>query len=191
MSQELIASTDWFKSSGSGTFEKTVDGLIIDGGTTWIYTTDYIPLPIGNNIIYEYDFDISVTANNQVYIQIERFNANKGSISNNAATNCVGGYKPTTNISHARYKGTIALATFDSPAQVTSYIRVRACTGYNGTTGTHIIHSWSLRATANGNVKTASIQKNGQLITDHFRENTINASFGKDGFVYSNNFYEY
>jgi len=56
--------SDWYKTSGSGTFEKTANGLVITGGTTWIYTTDYIPLPTGSNITYEYDFDISVTANN-------------------------------------------------------------------------------------------------------------------------------
>ena len=190
MNQELIQMSDWYKTSGSGTFEKTANGLVITGGTTWIYTTDYIPLPTGSNITYEYDFDISVTANNQVYIQIERFNVNKGTISNNAATNCVGGYKPTSDVNHVRYKGTISLATFDNPAQTTAYIRVRACTGYSGTTGTHIIHSWSLRAISD-TTKTPSIQKNGELITEHLREHYTDASFGKDGFVYGNNFYEY
>lgn len=188
MSQELLT-TDWSKRSGS-TLTKDSNGLTISGsGTTWI-ETDFIPLPTGSGITYEYDFDISVTANDQVYIQIERYNASKGTISNNAATNCVSGYKPTVDVHHVRYKGTIGLATFDSPAQTTAYIKVRACNGYSGTSGTHIIHSWSLRAVSGTN-QNVSITKQGQALCDHFREHDNNAAFGKDGFIYGNNLYEY
>lgn len=192
MSQELISSVDWFKSSGPGTLEKTINGLVISGGTgaTWIYTTDYIPLPRATGMIYEYDFDVSVTANDQVYIQIERFNADKGTISNSAATNCIGGYKPTADVSHVRYKGTIALATFGDPAQDTAFIRVRACNGYNNTTGTFIVHSWSLKA-INNNRQGISVQKNGILIADSFRENYGVASFNKSGLVEGQHLYEY
>ena len=141
-------------------------------------------------MIYEYDFDISVTANDQVYIQIERFNANKGTISNGAATNCVSGYKPTTDVSHVRYKGTIDIATFDSPAQDTAFIRVRACNGYNSTSGTFIIHSWSLKA-VNGDRQGISVSKNGILLADSFRENYGIASFNKSGLVEGQHIYEY
>ena len=192
MSKELLT-TDWYKNSGSGTFTTSNDGLKIETtNATWIYTREYISLPVGNGITYEYDFDVSVTANNQVYIQIERFNADKGTISNNAATNCIGGYKPTTDVSHVRYKGTIALATFgNDPIQNTAFIRVRACGGYSNTSGTFIIHSWSLRTITNGTRQTASINKQGQMITDYYRENFLNASFDKDGFIEGQQLYEY
>ena len=189
MSQELLAGQDWVKASGTATFTKSADGLKLEGGLGWIYT-DFISLPNSSGTTYEYDFDISVTANDQVYIQIERFNSAKGSISNNAATNCVSGYKPAADVSHVRYKGTIALATFDSPAQNTAFIKVRICNGYNSTTGTHIIHNWSLKAVS-GTRQNPSINKLGQMVTDHYREHTNVASFGKDGVIYGQEFYEY
>lgn len=189
MSQELISSADWLKYSGDGTFTETQNGIVLSGSLVWIRTS-FISLPRATNMIYEYDFDISVTANDQVYIQIERFNANKESIANNAATNCISGYKPTADVSNVRYKGTIDIATFDSPAQDTAFIRVRMCGGYNNTTGTFIIHSWSLKA-INNNRQGISVQKNGILIADSFRENYGVASFNKSGLVEGQHLYEY
>ena len=191
MSQELLL-TDWSKSSGTGTFEKSPNGeLILSGNLVWIYT-DYIALPTGTGYTYLYDFDISITANNQVYIQVERFDANKGTISNNAATNIVSGFKPTDDISHKIYKGSIDIGTFNN-GTTTAFIRVRMCSGYNSTTGTHIIHNWSLRAVQNNNIQNVSIKKNGQMITDYFKEkiNITNAAFNKNGFVESEHLYEY
>lgn len=188
MSQELL-NTTWSKTSGTGTFTTTSEGLILDGTGVWIYG-DYIPLPTGTDMIYEYELICSIDANDQVYFQIERFNSNKGSISNNAAVNCIGGVKPTTAIDHGHYKGTLSLATFGDNQQ-TAFIRPRACTGYNSTSGVFKIHSYSLRAIS-GAIQTASIKQNGQCISDYMREvQEKKASFGKNGFINAEIFYEY
>ncbi len=188
MSKELL-NTNWVKYSGAGTFEKTFEGLIISGTATYI-RGDYIPLITGSGITYEYEFICSIDANNQVYIQIERFDENKTSISNNAAVNCIGGVKPTTAIDHGHYKGTLSLATFGDNQQ-TAFIRPRAICGYNSTSGTFKIHNWSLRAIS-GTTQTASIKQNGQCISDYMREaQEKKASFGKNGFINAENFYEY
>lgn len=188
MSQELLL-TDWRKDSGSGTFDKSTGELVLSGGLVWIYT-DYIALPTGNGYTYQYDFDISVTANDQVYIQIERFDINKSSISNNAATNIVGGFKPTADTNHKIYRGNIDIGTFNS-GTVTGFIRVRICNGYSSTTGTHTIHNWSLR-TVNNNITNPKVQQNGIVISDYFKEKTAgNASFNKNGFIEGRQIYEY
>ncbi len=187
MSQELLL-TDWTQNSGTGTFDKSSGELVLSGGLAWIYT-DYIELPTGTGITYKYDFDISVTANNQVFIQIERFDADKNSISNNAAVNIVKGYKPTSNASHQRYVGNIDIATFNN-GTTTAYIRCRICNGYNSTTGTHIVHNWSLRAML-GTTQTPLIDKNGLMLADYFKEKYGQAGFVKTGFAEGGNFYEY
>lgn len=180
MSQELLL-TDWWKESGSGTFDKIAGELVLSGGLVWIYT-DYIPLPTGTGYIYKFDFDISVTANNQVYIQVERFDANKGTISNNAATSIVGGFKPTVDTNHKINKGSINIGTFNN-GTTTAFIRVRICNGYNSTTGTHIIHNWSLRAVCDDETQ-PSIKKSGIIVADHFKEKTGGtASITETGFV--------
>lgn len=190
MSQELLTNVNWIQRSGTGTYVKTSDGITLNGGLIWVVASDFIPLPTGNNIIYEYDFDVSVTANNTIYIQIERYNINKGTISNNAATNCISAYKPTTDTSHARFKGTISLATFDNPAQNTAFIKIRTCNGYNSTTGTYTLHSWSLKA-INNDRQNISTNKNGQLLSDSLRENYNNVSFNKSGLIEGQHIYEY
>lgn len=187
MSQELL-NTSWKKTSGTN-FTTSSEGLILDGTGVWIYG-DYIPLPVGTGITYEYEIICSIDANNQVYFQIERFNANKGSISNNAAVNCIGGVKPTTAVDHGIYRGTLNLATFGDNQQ-TAYIRPRACTGYNSTTGVFKIHTYSLRA-INGTSQTASIKKNGECLSSHLRETGMKqGSFSQNGFINAENFYEY
>ncbi len=190
MSQELLT-TGW-TAPNVGTVTYGSDGITMVNSTTasqWIYS-DYIPLPQGTGMTYESDFDISVSANNQVYIQIERFNASKGSISNNAADTPVS-YKPSSNTSHVRYKSTRNISTFDSPAQQTAFIRIRMCSGYQATIGTMVIHNYSLRAIPSSNNQHVSITKQGQALCDHLREHNNNAAFGKDGFIYGNNLYEY
>lgn len=189
MSQELLI-TGW-TAPNIGTVTYSNDGITMINSTTasqWIYS-DYIPLPHGTNMTYESDFNISVSPNNQVYIQIERFNSNKGSISNNAADTLVS-YKPTATASYVQYKSTRNIATFDSPAQDTAYIRVRMCSGYQATTGIMVVHSWSLKA-INGNNQSISITKQGQLLNDHSTERNGITSFGKTGNLYTNTIYEY
>lgn len=189
MNKELLINTTWTKTSGSGSFIRNEDGFTITSvstDATWV-KSDYIPLPQSGT--FEFDFICSVTANNQVYIQIERYDENKGTISNNAAANCISGYKPTQNITKQRFKGIIDISTFNSNT-TTAYIKVRMCSGYSSTEGTFIIHNYSLR-NINGDKKTPSINKKGQLISDSIRENCPIPSFNKAGFVDSTDFYEY
>lgn len=191
MSQELLI-CDFTNSSYINNYSYSSDGLLIGsrGGAFWLYTP-YIELPPAAS--YLYDFIVSIDANNQVYIQIERFNANKGSISNNAATNCISGVKPSTTINYGRYKGSIALATFGSgdSVQDTKYIRVRIGNNYNSTSGQFKIHSWSLRA-VNNDITPTDLKKSGIIHTDQFREtNNSRAFFSKNGFVDGGQFYEY
>ena len=61
MNTELIT-TNWKKTSGTGTYVQTSDGITMTGGLIWL-CTDYISLPTGTGITYEFDYDISVTAN--------------------------------------------------------------------------------------------------------------------------------
>lgn len=188
MSQELL-NTNWKKTSGTGTFTTSSEGLILDGTGVWIYG-DYSPLPVGTGITYEYEIICSIDANDMVYFQIERFNADMGSISNNAAVNCLGGVKPTTAVDHGIYRGTLSLATFGDNQQ-TAYIRPRACTGYSSTSGVFKIHTYSIRAVGSTR-QTASVQKNGQGLCSHLRETgQQKASFGKNGFMNAEHFYEY
>lgn len=189
MSQELLT-TGW-TAPNVGTVTYSSDGITMINSTTasqWIYT-DFIPLPHATGMTYETDFDISVSPNNQIYIQIERFNANKTSISNNAADTPIS-YKPTATATHVRYKSTRNIATFDSPAQDTAFIKVRMCSGYQATTGIMVVHSYSLRAVS-GTTQNVSINKQGQMLCDHAREHSSGASIGKDGFIYGNEIYEY
>lgn len=186
MSQELLL-TDFSKYGGGGTFTTSNEGLILTG-TVYIITP-YIELPTAMS--YEFDFILSIDANDQIYLQIERFDANKNTISNNAAWNCtgLGGLKPTSAITYQRYKGAANIATFNTDT-VTKYIRLRVLNGYNSTTGTMKVHSWSLRA-INNDIYTQQTFKNGQLKIDHFRESYGNATFSKNGFVDGGHLYEY
>lgn len=74
-------------------------------------------------------------------------------------------------------------------------IRARIGCGYQSTTGTFIIHSWSLKPIVSQSGQTLIsnplVQKNGQIIGDNFRENYTNAAFYKDGLIEGQHFYEY
>lgn len=164
--------------------------FIQKGSTTWVYSP-YIELPSATT--YQYDFLISAEqASNTIYLQVERFNENKESITNNAALNCIGGITPSSDLIYARYKGTLNLATFGSGSEIqnTKYIRIRICNNYGSSkTGTFILHSWSIKA-INNDLKTGKFLKTGQLETESFRESN-NASISKNGFIDGENFYEY
>ena len=190
MSQELLV-CNFEEISNKNYYYYDKEGLHITskGSAVWVYTP-FILLP--KVTYFEYDFIVSIEAQNQVYIQIERFNANKTSISNNAAINCIGGVKPSTNINYTRYKGQLNLATFGSGSSIqnTAYIKIRIGNNYNNTSGAFIIHNWSLKPVTN-NINTVKILKNGQITTDLFRENQKTSSFEKKGFINSFQFYEY
>lgn len=164
--------------------------FIQKGSTTRVYSP-YIELPSATT--YQYDFLISAEqANNTIYLQVERFNENKESITNNAALACINGLTPSSDLIYVRYKGTLNLATFGSGSDVqnTKYIRVRIFNNYGSSkTGTFILHSWSIKA-INNDLKNTQIMKNGQILSESFRESNT-ASISKNGFVDSANFYEY
>lgn len=193
MSQELL-NCQWERWGNVGTVTFDSNGItLIDNttstGTNWI-RTEYIKLPTGGGRQFQYDFDVSITAGNRVFIQIERFDSNKNTGSNNSAIGCgLNGITPSTDIVHQRYKGIVTISDISS-SQPTNYIRIRIGCGYSTTTGTFIIHSWSLKSI--DSIYTNSIQKIGQLKSDSFRENYNNlASFNKNGFVEGQCFYEY
>ena len=184
MSQELLL-TNMTKYSGSGTMTINNNGIILTN--TIHIKSDYIELPSAT--FYEFDTIISCDAGNTVYLQIERFDADKNTITNDAAYIAADGLGTiSTPINYKRYKKIVNIKTF-STSSITKYIRFRALNGYNSTTGTLIIHTWSLRA-INENI-VPQVKKNGQMCSDHFRESYKNASISKNGFIDSNNFYEY
>lgn len=142
--------------------------------------SNYIPIsPSGKT--YYYDFEISVNTGNQFYIGIERYDADKTSRSNNACVYPVA-IKPTSDLSHKRYYGTVNLST--DGVNPCAFIALRVLNGWSGTTsgvtGIATIHRLSLR-------EVTTIQKPKLLKTGVFQIDELNeqqrASFYSNGIV--------
>lgn len=142
--------------------------------------SNYIPIsPSGKT--YYYDFEISVNTGNQFYIGIERYDADKTSRENNACLYPVA-IKPTSDLSHKRYYGTINLST--DGVNPCAFIALRVLNGWSGTTsgvtGIATIHRLSLR-------EVTTIQKPNLLKTGVFQIDELNeqqrASFYSNGIV--------
>ena len=149
--------------------------------------TDYIPInPIGKT--YYYDYTISVNAGNYFYIGFERYDVNKTTRSNNA---CVYTFasKPSSDIVHQRYTGTVNLST--DGVNPCAFITLRILNGWSGTTsgvtGTATIHNISLREVTT--LSNSTLEKTGILHSEEFKED-IKASIYKDSIVEANNFIE-
>ena len=152
-------------------------------------STDYIKItPTGNT--YYYDTEISVAAGNQFYIGFERYDANKTSRSNSACVYIVA-IKPTIDIVHQHYFGTVNLAT--DGTNPTDTITLRILNAWSGTasdsTKEATIHHLSLREIA-GDPQTGKIKQQGQIYTDELVERVGQASIYENGLVGGNNFIE-
>ena len=149
--------------------------------------SDYIPIsPSGHT--YYYDFDISVNAGNQLYIGFERYDADKTSRSNNACV-YIWATKPTTDVSHRHFFGTVNLAT--DGVNPCAFIALRILNGWSGTnsdvTGIATIHRMSLREVST--IQSPKIYSNGILLTDEFKEYQ-NPKFYKNGIIEATEFIE-
>ena len=149
--------------------------------------SDYIPIsPSGHT--YYYDFDISVNAGNRLYIGFERYDADKTSRSNNACV-YIWATKPTTDVSHQHFFGTVNLAT--DGVNPCAFIALRILNGWSGTnsdvTGIATIHRMSLREVST--IQSPKIYSNGILLTDEFKEYQ-NPKFYKNGIIEATEFIE-
>lgn len=137
---------------------------------------------------YYYDFTISVSAGNQVYIGFERYDVDKTSRSNQACVYAIA-VKPTSDIVKQRYKGTINLAT--DGVNPTDTICLRILNGWSGsaTDSTKImtIHNMSLREV--DSLDKTKILHTGLFNSDEFKEYN-KAEIYKDGIVEAFEFIE-
>lgn len=153
---------------------------------------DYIPInPTG--VTYQYDITCSIAVGNQVHIGWERFDAQKTARTNDATVYVIS-TKPTSAIVKKNYKGTVNLSTDGvNPA---AFIRLRILNAWtntdSGSEKTLTVHSLSLRAVPNGEVPERKIKKNGQFVSDYFKENCSGiASINQNGFIDGTSIYEY
>ena len=101
-----------YNSNGEMTFTKTVTNA----------GSEYIKIyPAGST--YYYDMEVSIAAGNQFYVGFERYDANKTSRSNNACVYVLS-IKPSSDIVHQRYFGTVNLATDGTNPTDTIALRV-------------------------------------------------------------------
>lgn len=193
MSKELEFLTKLYSVGNyTGIYFQDTDGLHLENAK-WLASDYYTPInPSGHR--YEYDIICSIDSGNMLNIGWERFDANKTSRSNNACRYVISA-RPTTDLKYKRYKGIIDLST--DGVNPTAFIKLRILNKWTNsdsdTTGKAIIHSISLREFGVDEIaETAQIKKNGQLMTDYFRETPLeNASFSKNGFVDGGQLYEY
>lgn len=149
--------------------------------------SNYIPInPDGHT--YYYDITISISAGNQVHLGWERWDANKTSVSNQAAVYAIS-MKPSTDIVKKRYRGTINLSV--SGSNPCKYIVFRLLNAWTGTAtdsqSTVIIHNLSLREV--DVIDGPSIAREGNLIADEYKEDS-RASMYKNGIVEATNIIE-
>lgn len=164
----------------------------LHGASTSLGTTFTPVSPTGKT--YYYDMTLSVSAGNQAYVGISRFDANKGSAANEG---CVYIYstKPTSDIIKQRFFGTVNLGTTANGSNPLAYITLRVLNGWSGSidaaNAEMTIHNISLREvdTATG-ITTASIIKTGVASSDSIREYDGNARITKNGFIEANELIE-
>lgn len=137
---------------------------------------------------YYYDIELSCNAGNQFYIGFHRYDKNKTARSNNACVYIIA-TKPTSDIVHKRYFGTVNLST-DGTNPCDS-ISLRVLNGWSGTTsgvtGIATIHRFSLREVAS--LDHQGTMKNGILQADEFKEYE-KASIYKNGIIEAGQFIE-
>ena len=147
-------------------------------------STPYIPIsPSGKT--YYYDLDVSVDANNQVYIGFERYDANKTARSNNA-TVYVMSPKPSTALTHQRYRGTVNLST--DGVNPCAFITLRILNDWSGAASRSMtVHKISLREVTT--IQSPKLYKTGIFTVDELNEH-LKSSLYKNGFVEATEFIE-
>lgn len=147
-------------------------------------STPYIPIsPSGKT--YYYDLDVSVDANNQVYIGFERYDANKTARSNNA-TVYVMSPKPSTALTHQRYRGTVNLST--DGVNPCAFITLRILNDWSGAASRSMtVHKISLREVTT--IQSPKLYKTGIFTVDKLNEH-LKSSLYKNGFVEATEFIE-
>ena len=147
----------------------------------------YVPIsPTGKT--YYWDVDISVNTGNRFYIGFERYDADKTSRSNSACVYVVS-IKPSSDVVHQRYYGTVDLST--DGVNPCAFIRLRILNGWTGTasgvTGIAAVHRLSLREVTT--IQNPKIHKDGIFLVDELNEHR-KASFYKNGIVEATEFIE-
>ena len=161
------------------------NGEVYLSGKSTSIGSPYIPISPSNHTYY-YDFDISISANNQIYIGFERYDAEKTARSN-AATAYIITRKPNEDINHAHYSGIVDLTT--DGVNPTDTIRLRILNGWASADSSYelTIHSMSLREVST--IQQPQLQKNGIFALDELKEYQ-KAAFYKNGFVEATEFIE-
>lgn len=159
------------------------DGEIILTGSSSI-GSKYIPTsPTGKT--YYYDIEVSIAADNQFYFGFERYDVNKTARSNNACTYVIV-TKPTSNLSHKRYFGTVDLST--DGTNPCAFIAVRILNDWsNGSGRTAIIHRMSLREVST--FQKPKLYKTGTFLVDELNEHQ-KAAFHNNNIVEATEFIE-
>ena len=195
MAKELLhGPKSLYKTSGAGIVEYFDEGARITG-SAWVnqyypqsLNTSYIE--IDPNATFYYDFLYSnLTANNQIYIGIERYDADKTATSNNSTIYIVARKDAVENVE----KNGIVNLSKDLNGNPTKYIRLRILNQWTGSSATDAvleIKRLSLLQLDTNEI-TPSIKKTGIIQATNFRENDLNKAmlFNKEGFE-TNNFYE-
>ena len=150
----------------------------------------YVPVnPTGKT--YYYDMTLSINAGNQFYVGFERYDANKTPRSNNA---CAYVYttKPTADVVHQRFRGTVDLST--DGVNPCAFVTLRILNGWSGTTsgvtGQATIHYLSLREIDDSAGFHTSFGKNGVATTDLLLEVNGTGDIEKTGIINMTGFYE-
>ena len=149
--------------------------------------SNYIKInPTGST--YYYDFEVSIDANNQVYIGFERFDAAKTSRSNSACVYAIAP-KPSTTLSHAHYHGTVNIgAAFDANTPVDT-IAVRILNDWSSANGRPMtVHKMSLREVST--LQNTKINKQGKVITTELIEMNDKFRVHKNGIIETNEIIE-
>lgn len=128
---------------------------------------------------------MSISAGNQTYIGFERYDAEKTSRANYGVI-YISQEKPSVDVSHKRYFGTVNLATVGTDNAPVDTISLRILSGWGGSdndsTKTMTVHYLSLRE-VDGAITQPQIEKNGITFGDEFVEKDGNNTFFKNGFI--------
>ena len=159
------------------------DGEIILTGYSSI-GSKYIPISPTEKTYY-YDIEVSIAANNQFYFGFERYDADKTARSNNACTYVIA-EKPTSDLSHKRYFGTVNLST--DGTNPCAFIAVRILNDWNNASGrTAIVHKMSLREVST--FQKPKLYKTGTFLVDELNEHQ-KAAFYNNNIVEATEFIE-
>lgn len=162
------------RSSGSDSnITNNADGSVTIKDTTWAMSwtpdnTGFTAItPTGKT--YYYDITYSNTSGNQLYIGIEKYDANKQSGSNEECQYQVSG--DTSARDHYRVFGTVTLTTANNnPA---AYARLRILNAWNGSSTSKVatIHECIYREV--DSLQTLQMSKNGSLCNTFVETNAI------------------